>query len=307
MARTGTDSLVNILPHNSTKLERDVLRVAPFDNVLEPAFVAITGGRGNLVGTPRHAFGSEFVAPANDYTLTDLLGNVAPWLCIEYGVDQFAEFLPDPIERLAKGLTLQGLIGTPAGMALAMELLGLAVTIVEEDAPTIHFPEYQIRLDAIPVDTLAGIQRILRLARIMQPVRSRLRRLICGWDQPRLLLDNSPFGSLLSDYSGLYLDKVMPPAPGQRTDLRISFARHRATCCSGVVVLAAHEYHKDNLHQTRILPKGWPLMDGDYLRNFYDPADTASGGYKSRVDFLFAEDSNGEVIVDNLGVPIATT
>lgn len=191
--RTFTDSLPAILPPNATHLERDLLKVAPFDNILDPAIPLVIIQKGNTTGL------------AVSFNPT-----IWPWLDIEYGLRQFSEFLPDGPTRIQQGLKFLATIGTPAAMIQAMTWIGFNVQIIEEDEPTIHFAEYQLVLDRAPVNK-GELCKLIRLARIAQPTRSRLRRIIYQWDLPRMELDDTALDeSNVDNYSGLWLDDLYP-------------------------------------------------------------------------------------------------
>jgi hypothetical protein len=134
-----------------------------------------------------------------------------------------SELLPDLRDRINGGMELHRIHGTPAAMKLVMRWLNLRVNVIEEDAPTIHFPEYQLELDRFPAD--AEVCRIARSARFAQPVRGRLRRLINGWNVGRFILDGSQWGDILSDYSGVPVDDLVD-CHG-RTQMKASFRRTR--------------------------------------------------------------------------------
>ena len=80
--------------------------------------------------------------------------------------------------------------------------------IIEEEEPGPHFAEYQLGLDVIP--SKGDIARIQALATLASPVRSRLKRLYNNaYDVRRFKLDQSTWGDLLSDYSGVMAGELI--------------------------------------------------------------------------------------------------
>lgn len=278
MPRTGTDQLWRILPPSATDLERDVCAVAPFDHVLGP-FVPkintakhVTGERlfdetgepvvdeyGNLI------FAEPPIYPADDWL---------PWLHLEYGISDLAPYLPDPRELLVEGLAFNRERGTAAGMKRAMRWLGYenaGVREREHNRASIHFAEYQILLGEVPV-TVEELCTILRVARIAQPVRGRLRRVLHGWDRSHFVLDESRWGARLDHYSGVRVNSLVDCLDPHHGPLWASFGRQLDftpdTPVSGEITILA-DYYRENRYNREVGRKGWPHLDYDYPGSFY--------------------------------------
>ncbi|CAM3041896.1 phage tail protein [Dichelobacter nodosus] len=132
-------------------------------------------------------------------------------LIFEYGLNELSPYISNKRELIREGIAWQRIRGTPASVHIALSWAGLFAEIIESppsiehnadiDAsryrPHAHFAEYDLRLDrALARDEICTM---IRLATLAQPVRSRLWRLVNGFDRSVFKLDNS----LLSD---AYLD-----------------------------------------------------------------------------------------------------
>ena len=269
MPRTA-DTTHKLLPSSSTKLERDLLSITPFD-------------------APLHGFAPKITSAK----LTDLPDSWLPWLVTEYGLGELAEFFDDPRELIEQGLLLRTLRGTAAGAELAMGWLGFPdAQVWEQPERGLHFAEWEIDLGAVPRD-LELLCKIARLGKIVQPSRARLRRVFSGYNIRQFILDESDWGALLSHYSGVWVDGIH--TCGKPTGLWASFSgqfglwvQHDlslpVTDDDGLPVLGddgepemmevggydvRSRYERLNDYGMWIHPPTWPVLDDDYQDSFY--------------------------------------
>lgn len=156
------------------------------------------------------------------------------FLIWEFGLEELLPYLPDPRVALERGLVWQRIRGTPNSMRLAHSWLGLTAGIEEETPGGPHWFEYQLSLDHVP--DLPELRNIVGLARLSQPVRSRLARIHHGLDYRRGRWDQFSWsdGSLYCADSGVYDPDL---------DVTLSFARRTASYCEAgeVVSYTAHQ------------------------------------------------------------------
>lgn len=112
-------------------------------------------------------------------------------------IDNFAD-------RIKQGVEFHRCCGTPYALKMAFSWYDFNNVIIEEEPPGEHFAEFQVGLSEIPngfeVDT------IIDVAKMASPVRSRLSRMYNSlYDVRRFMLDDSKFGDILSDNSGIRL------------------------------------------------------------------------------------------------------
>lgn len=186
MDRNWSDDCWQLLPRNSSPLERDILRTAPFLNLLD--------------------------APADSLAAAKWVNidpSLLPYLVMEYGLGSFLAFQPDMAQLIVEGLAIQKIRGTPEAMRLAMLWLGLDVAVIEEQAG-LHFAEYQLDIGELLLNRDLVVQ-IATLAKLVQPLRCRLRRLVNGWDVPMLRYDRGLTwdNTNWDNYSGVYAPTVM--------------------------------------------------------------------------------------------------
>ena len=92
---------------------------------------------------------------------------------------------------------------------MALKWVNIENIYIEEELPGKHFAEFQVGIHDVPNDFF--VDNVVALARLSAPARSRLMRMYNDrYDIRRFMLDNSEFGSLLSDYSGV---KLSPDGP----------------------------------------------------------------------------------------------
>jgi hypothetical protein len=130
-----------------------------------------------------------------------------PWLIWEYGLEQLLPYLSDPRLAIQEGVRWQRIRGTPASLAMALGWLGLADITIEPEVPGEHFYQYQVDTGAVVL--AAQLDNVKAVAGFSAPLRSRLSRLYHGFDVRRLVLDDSDYGALLSDYSGVRKDGLV--------------------------------------------------------------------------------------------------
>jgi hypothetical protein len=192
-------SRYDLLPPNATQLERDFSRATSFlERIGRPVPIIRTAKR------------------------IDIPDSVVPWLIYEYGLAEVLEYLPDQRQALVDGVAWQRIRGTPQAILTGLSWLGLSGTIDESEGGSVRWAEYQVGLPA-PVQGLEPIRRIVGVATISQPVRSRLQRVFSVYDHRRFILDDSLLseGSPLSDHTGTRPLGLDGP--------QISFGDYRAT------------------------------------------------------------------------------
>lgn len=246
-----------------------MLRIAPFQRALNPEILKV-----------------------NTFKRIDIPDNILPWLDIEYGLSRLAEFVPDARTRLVQGLLFNREIGTKAAVQRASSWLGLDVDLWEEPEPTIHFPEYQLKLlSEIPVGWEQLLCKLWRLLKIAQPLRSRFKRVFNDyWNLPHFVLDSSQWGDLLSTYSGVPLDGYNKACPcGKTTNLVISIGRLISLSDQGhpIHVLTDNPV-LGNLARERVLTNyvtydKWPILDDEWYYLFNNTHMSAKMGYRREV------------------------
>ncbi|MEA1052363.1 phage tail protein [Lamprobacter modestohalophilus] len=175
---TDFTHLEALLPPNATAFEKALSRVSDLY------------GRGALLSDALPGFKLD----APDALL--------PWLIWEYGLGELLPYLREPRRVLEEGLLWQRLRGTPESLRIALGWVGLAEVALEQEPPGVHFAEFQfdpgrvLRDDALIADLVA-------VSRLAAPARSRLSRIVHGYDLRRCILSQCQTGDcLLSDYSG---------------------------------------------------------------------------------------------------------
>jgi len=143
--------------------------------------------------------------------------NLLHWLVWEYGLEAILPYSHDLKKVLKDGLSWQRIRGTPQSLNLALGWINLNNVNIEAEPPGRHFYEYQLETGKIPGDK--DVSRILNLAKLSAPTRSKLSRLYHNYDIRKLNLSQGEFGQLLSDYSGTYF------YDGEFTASKVSFAR----------------------------------------------------------------------------------
>ncbi|SFD14126.1 phage tail protein [Pseudoalteromonas denitrificans] len=147
--------------------------------------------------------------------------NLLHWLVWEYGLEAILPYSHDLKKVLKDGLSWQRIRGTPQSLNLALGWIDLTQVGIEAEPPGRHFYEYQLATGKIPGDK--DVSRILNLAKLSAPTRSKLARLYHHYDIRKLNLSQGEFGQFLSDYSGTYF------YDGEFTASKVSFAQDHKT------------------------------------------------------------------------------
>ncbi len=166
---------------------------------------------------------------------------ILPWLIAEYGLGEILSWLPehkkstkikferlndkslksaleklvyysleqDPKEVIQNGIKFQHLRGTPQSLKMALRWANIDNITIQEESPGKHFAEFQIGISDVPNDFF--VDSVIALAKLSAPARSRLMRIFNDYyNAQRFILDESIFGDLLSDYSGVKIAKEGP-------------------------------------------------------------------------------------------------
>ncbi len=131
-----------------------------------------------------------------------------PWLVAEYGLEEILSRIPEhKVDySLAKqnGIKFQRLRGTPESLKMALRWAKIDNITIQEEPPGEHFSEFQIGISDVPNDFF--VDSVVALAKLSAPARSRLMRIFNSYyDVHRFILDQSLWGDILSDYSGVKL------------------------------------------------------------------------------------------------------
>lgn len=209
-------SRYDLLPPNATQYERDVSRaisslrgLSPFINrsqLLETAEDLLLETGSNLAlesSGPRSspALAVPVIRTAKRINIPD---SVVPWLIWEYGLGEILPYLPDMRQALAQGIAWQRIRGTPQSLTIALSWIGITGLVEESEGGSYRWAEYQLGL-AAPTQGDAIIDQIVGVARISNPVRSRLQRIYAVYDLRRAVYDKCSWsdGSIYSDHSGV--------------------------------------------------------------------------------------------------------
>jgi P2-related tail formation protein len=177
-------SRYDLLPPNATQLERDFSRAT--------SSLVRAGRPVPIIRTAKRL---------------DIPDSVVPWLIYEYGLGELLPFLEDERRALAEGILWQRIRGTPQALTIGLSWLNLTGWVDEPEAGTFRWSEFMVGL-AEPTQGFDALQRLVGLARISAPVRSRLQRVYSvQYDLRRFVLDDSLLseGGMLSDHSGIRL------------------------------------------------------------------------------------------------------
>ncbi len=131
--------------------------------------------------------------------------NFLPFLIWEYGLGEILYFLEDPRQAIKEGIKWQRLRGTEAGLRLALSWIGMEGSYTEEEGPGAHFAEFQLDSGNVPKNE-TNLIGLLKLAKLSIPARSHLSRIFHKYDIRRHILNDSDYGALLSDNSGVHLE-----------------------------------------------------------------------------------------------------
>ncbi|OAM03431.1 phage tail protein [Wolbachia endosymbiont of Dactylopius coccus] len=132
-----------------------------------------------------------------------------PWLIEEYELGEILRWVKDRRKAIVEGVKFQRLRGTPASLKIALKWANIEDITIIEEPPGKHFFELQIGIKDVPNNFF--VDAVVELAKLSLPVRSRLMRIFNNhYNVSRFILDESFFGSLLSDYSGIKIEKDGP-------------------------------------------------------------------------------------------------
>ncbi|WP_264736098.1 MULTISPECIES: phage tail protein [unclassified Wolbachia] len=132
-----------------------------------------------------------------------------PWIIEEYGLEEILRWVKDRRKAVVEGVKFQRLRGTPASLKIALKWANIEDITIIEEPPGKHFFELQIGIKDVPNDFF--VDAVVELAKLSLPARSRLMRIFNDhYNVDRFILDESLFGSLLSDYSGRKVEKDGP-------------------------------------------------------------------------------------------------
>ncbi|BET30977.1 hypothetical protein wCauBTS_15840 [Wolbachia pipientis] len=132
-----------------------------------------------------------------------------PWIIEEYGLEEILHWVKDRRKAVVEGVKFQRLRGTPASLKIALKWANIEDITIIEEPPGKHFFELQIGIKDVPNDFF--VDAVVELAKLSLPARSRLMRIFNDhYNVDRFILDESLFGSLLSDYSGRKVEKDGP-------------------------------------------------------------------------------------------------
>lgn len=194
--------MTSLLPYNATKLER----------VIEEAI--------------RYNIDTSILAGFKFQTSGDNLNLSLDW---EYALSQIN--VDDFRLRVIEGLKFHRLQGTVYSLRQAFSWYGFNNIQIEEEVPGKHFAEFQVGLEEIPNNL--DIEKIIKIAEFAAPLRSRLSRMYNNlYDVRRFVLDESDWGSFLSDHSGNQLYEGSP-----------KFSFGRVNNFSAAVIEPSYEYY----------------------------------------------------------------
>ncbi|MFP3015672.1 MAG: phage tail protein [Wolbachia sp.] len=129
-----------------------------------------------------------------------------PWIIEEYGLEEILRWVKDRRKAIVEGVKFQRLRGTPASLKIALKWANIEDITIIEEPPGKHFFELQIGIRDVPNNFF--VDAVVELAKLSLPARSRLMRIFNDhYNISRFILDESFFGSLLSDYSGRKVEK----------------------------------------------------------------------------------------------------
>ncbi|WP_265032378.1 phage tail protein [Wolbachia endosymbiont (group B) of Apotomis turbidana] len=161
---------------------------------------------------------------------------ILPWLIEEYGLEEILRWVKDRRKAVIEGVKFQRLRGTPKSLKIALKWANIEDITIIEEPPGKHFFELQVGIKEVPNDFF--VDAVVELAKLSLPARSRLMRIFNDHHNvDRFILDESLFGSLLSDYSGRKVEKDGPV---------LSFGRVNFFRSSGPVIRIIENYLRDH-------------------------------------------------------------
>ncbi|WP_457923688.1 phage tail protein [Wolbachia endosymbiont of Muscidifurax uniraptor] len=201
----------SLLPPNATKQEQAL--VDAIDYKVNPSFIR----------------GFKF----------SLKEEISPWIIEEYGLEEILRWAKEKRRAIKEGVEFQRLRGTPASLKIALKWANIEDITIIEEPPGKHFFELQIGIRDVPNNFF--VDAVVELAKLSLPVRSRLMRIFNDYyNVDRFILDESVFGSLLSDYSGTKVEKDGPV---------LSFGRINFFSSRGPLVEIVDNYLREHYEQ----------------------------------------------------------
>ncbi|MFT4328099.1 MAG: phage tail protein [Wolbachia pipientis] len=193
-------------------------------------------------------FDSQALVNAIDYKVDpgcirgfkfNLKEEVLPWLVEEYGLGEILHWVKDKKRAIKEGVEFQRLRGTPASLKIALKWVNIEDIAIIEEPPGRHFFELQVGIKDVPNNFF--VDAVVELAKLSLPARSRLMRIFNNhYNVSRFILDESFFGSLLSDYSGIKIEKDGPV---------LSFGRINFFSSRGLLVEIVDNYLREHYEQ----------------------------------------------------------
>ena len=139
---------------------------------------------------------------------------ILSYLIWEYNLNDVLQYIQNSGDIIANGLVFQRARGTKAAVKVAVHWANLDDMEIDEEEPSYHFCEFQIGVKDRQFDF--DIELLKNVISLAKPVRSKLSRVYNDiYDVRYFKLDNSQFGDILSDNSGVKLN-----------DLTLSFGRN---------------------------------------------------------------------------------
>ncbi|MGL9759493.1 MAG: phage tail protein, partial [Wolbachia sp.] len=162
-----------------------------------------------------------------------------PWLIEEYELGEILRWIKDKRKAVIEGVKFQRLRGTPTSLKIALKWANIEDITIIEEPPGKHFFELQIGIKNVPNNFF--VDAVVELAKLSLPARSRLMRIFNDhYNVDRFILDESFFGSLLSDYSGIKIEKDGPV---------LSFGRINFFSSRGPLVEIVDNYLREHYKQ----------------------------------------------------------
>ena len=189
---------MSLLPANATKFEKAIEQAIKYTakaNVISGFKYKTTGSNINL-------------ALSWEYSLTQI------------NVDDFKD-------RILQGMQFHRLKGTPYSLRQALSWYGLTGIVIEEEEPGEHFAEFQIGFDSTPKNF--NSETVVNATKLAAPLRARLSRMYNkDCDIRHFVLNQSDWGDLLSDHSGIYVTVGGPKLSfGRKIFCDASFSNYR--------------------------------------------------------------------------------
>lgn len=278
MPRTATDTLYKILPLSSTGLEKDLLRIVPFDGVLNPVIPLI-----------------------NTFKREDIPDAIVPWLIVEYGLGRLQQFVLNPRDLITEGLEFNRLIGTPAAISKVFDWFGIEAELVEATVPGLHFAEFQVKLISPATLTQEQLCLLAKALDIAKPARGRFRRIFNdAWNVGSFILDESDWGTLLDNYSGVYGPEIGLCDDRQlwvSLGLKIDLSPANYPLISGDVGGFTID---EAFNIAYINPNAFPILDDEFIgpSSFYSNHMATTLEVHVEGDLV---DENGDFLVDENG------